>query len=350
MKKFEDICRMTQEEVKAYMKKYLISKKYNVVDEDGFLYAKGTNPVLLVAHMDTVHTQQCTEIINVDGQISSPQGIGGDDRCGIFIIMNLIKEFNCSVLLCEDEEKGGQGTNKFIKAKYVGIDEQNNPVELKYIDNLDVNYMIEFDRKGNSDAVFYSCANKDFEEFVTDFTGFKYAYGSFSDISLLMPAAKIAAVNLSCGYYKPHTTDEYVIYDEMLDTIDAARLLIKADCKEVFKYVARTYSYASTYDYSTIYNRSNTYGHTDRFRTEERKMYGTTLFDMVPEDDEYVDKRLYKIVKDDNKVEMEAIITNEFGKEEILYTDGNTKAECWRNLFIENPNLCFNQISDYNWC
>ena len=61
MKKFEDICRMTQEEVKAYMKKYLISKKYDVIDEDGFLYAKGTNPVLLVAHMDTVHTQQCNQ-------------------------------------------------------------------------------------------------------------------------------------------------------------------------------------------------------------------------------------------------------------------------------------------------
>lgn len=350
MKKFEDICRMTQEEVKAYMKKYLISKKYNVVDEDGFLYAKGTNPVLLVAHMDTVHAQQCVDIINEDGQISSPQGIGGDDRCGIFIIMNLIKEFNCSVLLCEDEEKGGKGARKFVEAKYVGVDAENNPVEHKYIDNLDVNYMVEFDRKGNNDAVFYSCANKDFEEFIVDFTGFKYAYGSFSDISVLMPAAKIAGVNLSSGYYKAHTTDEYVIYDEMVDTIDAARALIKADCPDVFKYVAKKYNYTSTYDYSKTYNRSNTHSHIDRFRTEEREMYDSTIFDMVPEDDEYVDKRLYNIVKDDNKVEMEAIITNEFGKEEILYTEGNTKAECWRNLFIENPNLCFNQISDYNWC
>lgn len=346
MKTFEDICRMTQAEVKAYMKKYLISKKYNVVDEDGFLYAKGTNPVLLVAHMDTVHTQQCTEIVNVDGQISSPQGIGGDDRCGIFIIMNLIKEFNCSVLLCEDEEKGGQGTNKFIKAKYVGIDEQNNPVELKYIDNLDVNYMVEFDRKGNNDAVFYSCANKDFEEFIVDFTGFKYAYGSFSDISVLMPAAKIAGVNLSSGYYKAHTTDEYVIYDEMLDTIDAARVLIKANNTEVFKYVAKTYDWSKYYT-SKSYDKSSPYNYSKRFQ-EEREMYDSTLFDM-PTEDEYTDKQLYKIVKNDNKVELEAIITNYAGKEEIIYTDGDTKAECWKNLFIENPNLCFNQINDYNW-
>jgi hypothetical protein len=67
MKSFENICKMTQPEVKAYMKDYLASKKYNVVDEDGFLYAKGDIPVLLVAHMDTVHDEQCKKIINEKG-------------------------------------------------------------------------------------------------------------------------------------------------------------------------------------------------------------------------------------------------------------------------------------------
>ena len=58
MKSFGDICKMTQPEVKAYMKSFLTSKKYEPIDEDGFLYAKGDVPVLLVAHMDTVQGNQ----------------------------------------------------------------------------------------------------------------------------------------------------------------------------------------------------------------------------------------------------------------------------------------------------
>ena len=89
MKKFVDICKMTQKEVKDYMAEYLTSREYNVENKDGFLYAKGDIPVLLVAHMDTVHKQLPTVINEIGGRISSPQGIGGDDRCGIFIIMNM---------------------------------------------------------------------------------------------------------------------------------------------------------------------------------------------------------------------------------------------------------------------
>ena len=342
MKSFEDICRMTQPQVKAYMKNYLISKKYKVVDEDGFLYAKGDIPVLLVAHMDTVHKEQCIQIVNVDGQLSSPQGIGGDDRCGIFIIMNLIKELHCSVLLCEDEETGGVGAKKFIKATYAEVNEANEPVVQKYIDNLDVNYMVEFDRRGNNDAVFYSCDNKDWTEFATECTGYKFTYGSFSDISVLMPEAKIAAVNLSSGYYKAHTTDEYVIYDEMMDTVEAARALIKTDCPEPFKYVAKKYEY-KTYDYFGQYSKTNRAK--DDFG-DDIGMYDSNLFDMT---EKYTDKRLYKIAKEDKTVEIEVVTTTFEGREEVLYAEGDTKAECWMNLFLENPDLCFNQVSDYNW-
>ena len=90
MKSFVDICKMTQKEVKTYMAEYLTSREYTVENHDGFLYAKGDVPVLLVAHMDTVHKQLPKTIYNIDGKISSLQGIGGDDRCGIFIKNMLI--------------------------------------------------------------------------------------------------------------------------------------------------------------------------------------------------------------------------------------------------------------------
>ena len=248
MKKFSEICMMTQGEVKAYMEKYLSSKGYETINEDGFLYAKGDIPVLLVAHMDTVHKEKCKKIYDVKGKLSSPQGIGGDDRCGIFIIMNLVKELHCSVLLCEDEETGAIGARKFTQTNY--------------IKNLDVNYMIEFDRKGSKDAVFYSGDNKDFINFVTEATEFEFATGSFSDISVLMPAAKLSAVNLSCGYYNAHTKDEYVVYSEMMHTIEAATALIGTECTEPFKYIAKSYSNFSWNDYHREHygNGSGHYG------------------------------------------------------------------------------------------
>ena len=342
MKTFEDICKMTQHEVKQYMKGYLASKKYSVVDKDGFLYAKGTVPVLLVAHMDTVHREQCTEIRNFNGKLCSPQGIGGDDRCGVFIIMNLIKELHCSVLLCEDEEKGGIGARKFVNAKHKISNEKGETEEVRYIDGLDVNYMIEFDRKGSNDAVFYSCGNEEFIDFVEDATNFKFSTGSFSDISVLMPEAKLSAVNLSCGYYNAHTTTEYVMYDEMMDTMEAAKVLIKEKCDKPFVYVKKTYTYPTSWQ-NFNGNHSKTYypGYYNR----EDEYYQNFLDDSAP----YKDECLANTAKNDTDLELEVTIYGVSLSEEVLHAVGDTKAECWMNMFLENPNLCFNDIVDYSW-
>lgn len=299
MRKFVDICKMTQKEVKAYMAEYLTSNKYKVENEDGFLYAKGDVPVLLVAHMDTVHRQLPTTIMEYDGKISSHQGIGGDDRCGVFIIMNIVKKFHCSVVLCEDEEIGGIGASKFARSSF--------------IKQLDVNYIIEFDRMNATDAVFYSCDNEAFTNFVTDFTGFKTAFGSFSDISIIAPAAKIAAVNLSCGYYKPHTTDEYVVYDEMMNTVKAAEALISAECDK-FEYIPR------------------------------RQM---SFFDNnYPS--KYVPEFRCPSASKDLDIEIEVVFMCEDG-EDVGFGSGRTKAEAWLNFFETYDDVCFSQIVDYSF-
>lgn len=342
MKTFIDICKMTQPEVKDYMNGYLKNKKYDVVNEDGFLYAKGTVPVLLVAHMDTVHKEQCKSIVDMDGKLSSPQGIGGDDRCGVFIIMNLVKELHCSVLLCEDEEKGGIGARKFTNAKYEVKDEKGKVTEEKYIDNLGVNYMIEFDRKGNNDAVFYSCGNEEFIDFVEDATNFKFSTGTFSDISALMPAAKLSGVNLSCGYYNAHWPTEYVMYDEMIDTIEVAKTLIKEKCDKPFEYVAKTYtSNTSFQNYSKKHGKSYSCG----VYNSEEEYYNNFLEDSAF----YKDDRLAIVAKNDTDLELEVTIYGIGLSEENLIATGETKAECWMNMFLENPNLCFNDIIDYTF-
>ena len=51
----EEILRMKQMTLKSHLEAKLEAAGYEPKSEDGFLYAKGTFPVLLVAHMDTVH-------------------------------------------------------------------------------------------------------------------------------------------------------------------------------------------------------------------------------------------------------------------------------------------------------
>jgi hypothetical protein len=185
--------------------------------------------------MDTVHKELPKQIYydkDTDA-VFSPQGIGGDDRCGIYMIFEVIKKFNCSVLFTEDEEIGGVGAEKFLNTKLART--------------LDFNYAIEFDRQGKNDAVFYECDNPEFEEFITK-EFYKTAYGTFSDISYLAPFLGCAAVNLSCGYYKAHTTSEYVVLKEMEDSIKAACAILERTTEEDnFTYVEA--DYYSQYDY-----------------------------------------------------------------------------------------------------
>ncbi len=222
---FEKICRMSQKDLKKFVAKELNKTRDKVITGDGYVFAQGDFPVLLVAHLDTVHKELVRKIIyDKDMDIlSSPQGIGGDDRCGVYMVLEVLKAFNCSVLFCEDEECGGIGANKFIKTELAKT--------------LEFNYMIEFDRKGSNDAVFYDCANDEFEEFITE-EFYKTAWGSFSDISILAPFFECAAVNLSCGYYNAHTTKEYVVISEMQESIfQACKILAKTTEDDRFAYV-----------------------------------------------------------------------------------------------------------------
>lgn len=239
IEKFKNICNMEQEDLKPKLKNILSSMGYkDIKNEDGFLYAKGEVPVLLLAHMDTVHnfTPFIIEIKETERgtELSSPFGIGGDDRCGIYMILQIIKELKCSVLFLEDEEIGCIGAKLFSNTEYVK--------------DLGVNYMIEFDRRGSKDAVFYNCDNAEFEDFVTeDF--FVTNWGSCSDISHVAPAAGIAAVNLSCGYYSEHTKHEKVIFEEMETVIEHAKALIRKPVNEPFVYVESTYDDWGYYGY-----------------------------------------------------------------------------------------------------
>ena len=59
---FERILRLPQQKLKGMLESHLIRSGYRPVSERGFLYASGELPVLLVAHLDTVHQQTVRDI------------------------------------------------------------------------------------------------------------------------------------------------------------------------------------------------------------------------------------------------------------------------------------------------
>ena len=77
----------------------------------------------------------------------------------------------------------------------------------------------------NRDAVYYDCANADFETYITG-KGFKTAQGTFTDISIIAPKLGIAAVNLSSGYYNAYQFCEYINRKELDDTLDKILTMI----------------------------------------------------------------------------------------------------------------------------
>lgn len=197
----------------------------DLIQTQDYLYAPGELPVLIVAHVDTVHRREAPEIWydRKTMVLTAPDGIGGDDRAGVSGILELIHlGFRPHVLFTDGEETGGRGAR----------------AALQQLPAPDVKFIIELDRKGFNDSVFYNLDNSKFERYINSF-GFKTQYGNFSDISLLAPAWGIAAVNLSSGYYCSHTDHEYVRLDQWECTVHKVSSMLQYIPDKKFQYYAK---------------------------------------------------------------------------------------------------------------
>ena len=318
--KFEKLLLLTQAEMKTYVKARL--ENYgNAIEGDGFIYHKGTFPVLLCAHMDTVHKKIPRVMVYANGTLSSPQGIGGDDRCGIYMIFKILKKYDCSVVFLEDEEIGCVGAKKFANSIICTKIKQEN--KLKYI--------IEFDRKGNNHAVTYDCDNKEFDEFITK-EFFKKEYGTCSDISYIAPELGVAAVNLSCGYYKEHNIEEWVNIKEMERVIVEAIKVIERtkELEKPFEYIKSKrsrygygyYGYDSwdDYDYYNRYSGNCGYGGYGG--------YGGT----------------YKSGSTSKKVKYTFKYKTKYGSEFTITIFAKTDAEAFYEFFKTHTTVCYADI------
>ena len=219
----EYIFKLSQDELHKLLFHYLSKYYKNPVQTEDYIYAEGNIPIALVAHLDTVFDNPPKHIFFDHDQdvMWSPNGMGADDRAGVFAIIKIISHgFRPHIIFTHDEELGGDG------AFFLG----ENPIPFD-----DLRYIIELDRQGIDDCVFYDCGNETFYNYVESF-GFQFARGSFTDISFICPKWDIAGVNLSVGYVNEHTPQEHLFCEVLLDTVNKVENMLCEDDIPHFKY------------------------------------------------------------------------------------------------------------------
>ena len=227
LKLFKEICKFSEGELLDIMTKFLKSRYDKVIATSDYIIAEGDLPVALLAHLDTVGVRPPSDIyFDPKAHIMwSPQLLGADDRAGVYAIISIIQEgYRPSIILTTEEESGCLG------ALVLAEEHPECPIS-----NLKA--LIQLDRQGKDDAVYYGCDNKKFKKFINSY-GFRTAPGSFSDISIFGPAYQIAAVNLSIGYLNEHNPIETLNTKWMSETIEKVKKIIEdIDSYPVFEYV-----------------------------------------------------------------------------------------------------------------
>jgi hypothetical protein len=253
-----------------------------VIGED-FVFVPGDLRVpLLVAHADTVHDKLPKKILldETKGTLTSPTGLGADDRAGVFGILTLWENLDVKpgLLLCDKEETGGLGA--YSAAHDLFEELQKYP------------FYVELDRKGFGECVFYNDEHKEFVQFIES-VGFKKEHGLFSDISILGRETKKCSVNLSVGYEKAHTKDEYLVLASLEHTIENALILMLGMLSHPPKDLSLFKLPKPLYQYATSYGRA-----WDNHGYNWRDDYG---FDDVPSVDGYMQRAKHYDLPDKNQ-------------------------------------------------
>lgn len=154
-------------------------------------------------------------------------GLGADDKNGIIICLQAIKKYDCmKVVFFKEEETGCRGSSR---------------AEMKFFE--DCRFVVQCDRRGNSDLITnIGCYDLCSEKFIQDIDPAKWGYkeetGLMTDVETLKEnGLAVSAVNMSCGYYNPHTDEEITNKRDLEKCWKFVQHIIE-DCTEVYPHEA----------------------------------------------------------------------------------------------------------------
>jgi di/tripeptidase len=208
----------------------------------------------VVSHTDTVHDIDIINVVEMElmnyqnkpklglkafNDQGNPTGIGGDDKCGVFACMELLKELpNLKAAFFVSEETGCHGSKK---------------ADPEFFNN--VGFVIQFDAPYNWMVTEYCMGVKLFDKNSEFFKGCdvvlnevfegrqKYQSHPYTDVYALKKTFDFSCINFSIGYYNMHSREEYVIIEDVLSGIEAGKKIIES-------LGGKKYSFSETPQYS----------------------------------------------------------------------------------------------------
>jgi len=116
----------------------------------------------------------------------------------------------------------------------------------------DARFVIEPDRRGRSDLITsiggMELCSPDFLQAINykDF-GYKETDGMMTDIDALKDnGLSVSCINLSCGYYNPHTSNEFTVIQDLQNCRRFIERIIET-CTDVYPHVSEFYGRGSHY-------------------------------------------------------------------------------------------------------
>ena len=239
-----------EEEIMGYLRNHCKEKGYSYKqDKNGSLYiTKGKTKYFpcVVAHTDTVH-EKVNMVVNEEflpnAQGESklalkayrkdnglPTGIGGDDKAGVFICLELLEKIeNLKVFFPIAEETGCHGSKEADKKFF-----------------KDVGYAIQFDSTENDTMSLSLMGVKLFDEKSKFFTSVKdtivehgfinWHQHPYTDTMMLKKKFNFPCLNFAAGYYNYHTSEEYVVIEDVENAINLGEKVIKILGNKKYKY------------------------------------------------------------------------------------------------------------------
>ena len=190
----------------------------------------------IVAHLDQVQESHPTDFITIETRDLilgySPKerkfcGLGADDKNGIWLALKCLQRF--------DEIKVA-----FFVCEEVGCIESSK-AKMEFFD--DCRFVIQPDRRGSNDLItsisgLSLCSDEFIKDIHPERFGYKETDGLMTDIEQLKEQGlNVSCINVSCGYYEPHTDNEYTDKNDLLNCLRFIEYII-TNCKKVYKHEA----------------------------------------------------------------------------------------------------------------
>lgn len=151
------------------------------------------------------------------------ENLGADDKNGIFVCLECLRKFDTVKLaFFREEETGCQGSSNAY---------------MPFFD--DVRFVIQPDRKGNSDLVvnigWQTLCSECFIQAINPHSwGYNETNGLMTDVMALKEnGLAVSCINVSCGYYNPHTDEEITVKADLQKCIGFVEHMI-TDCTDIY--------------------------------------------------------------------------------------------------------------------